>query len=271
MQNDIDAFIKVGTDAAREASQLIMDRFRTQFSVSRKGATNLVTEVDFAAEELIVSRILKAFPDHKVLAEENHSETKGGAHVWIIDPLDGTTNFAHGLPVFAVSIGLEIDGQLEWGIIRNPNLKEVFTARRGKGAFCNGVPIHVSKVDSLQDGLLTTGFPYDIRTSPENNLAYFSAFALRAQAVRRAGSAAVDFCYVAAGRYDGFWELKLHPWDCAAGYLMVREAGGLVTNFRGEAGSIYDSEVVATNGRIHEEMLTLIHEVASLTTLERGS
>ncbi len=271
MKKDIDAFIKVGTEAAHEASRLIMRRFRTDVSVSRKGAVNLVTDVDLAAEELIVGRITKAFPDHKILAEENYSEAKGGDHVWIVDPLDGTTNFAHGLPVFAVSIGLAIGGQLEWGIIVNPNLNETFTARLGKGAFCNGVPVHVSKIDSLQDGLLTTGFPYDIRTSPDNNLAYFSAFALRAQAVRRAGSAAVDFCWVAAGRYDGFWELKLHPWDCAAGYLMVREAGGMVTNFLGHPGSIYDPEVIASNGKIHEEMLTLIHEVASLTKLERGS
>jgi myo-inositol-1(or 4)-monophosphatase len=264
-------FIKVGTEAALSAGRLIMERSRTNFSVSRKGLTNLVTEVDLAAEELIVSQILKSFPSHQILAEEKHSQEKRGSHIWIIDPLDGTTNFAHGFPMFAVSIGLEIDGELEWGIVYNPNLEEVFIARRGGGAFCNGVPIQVSRIDTLQDGLVTTGFPYDIRTSPDNNLAYFSAFVLRAQAVRRAGSAAIDFCYVASGRFDGFWELKLHPWDCAAGYLMVREAGGIVTNFAGEPGSIYERESLATNGLIHEEMLTLIREVASLTTIERGS
>lgn len=268
---EMEAFVSVGMEAALGAGKLIMERFRTGFSVSHKGATNLVTEVDIAAEKFIVSRILKSFPDHSILAEENHSESARGTYTWIIDPLDGTTNFAHGFPVFAVSIGLEIEGELEWGVVYNPNLEEVFTARRGFGAFCNGSPIRVSEVDALKDGLLTTGFPYDIRTSPDNNLAHFSAFALRAQAVRRAGSASVDFCYVAAGRFDGFWEMKLNPWDCAAGYLMVREAGGLVTNFSGRPGSIYEREVIASNGLIHEEMLTLIREVASLTLMERGS
>jgi myo-inositol-1(or 4)-monophosphatase len=164
-----------------------------------------------------------------------------------------------GLSVFAVSIGLEIDGELSCGAVYNPVLEEMFTARRGAGAFCNGKPIHVSATDSLGSSLLSTGFPYDIRTSRNNNLDNFSEFALKAQGVRRGGSAALDFCSVASGSFDGFWELSLHPWDCAAGYLIVREAGGRVTNFRGDPGSIYEPEMVASNGRIHEEMLSTLN------------
>jgi myo-inositol-1(or 4)-monophosphatase len=160
-------------------------------------------------------------------------------------------------------MGLEIEGSLEWGIVYNPNLEEAFTARRAGGAYLNGVPIRVSETETLVASLLATGFPYDIRTSASNNLDYFRAFALRAQGIRRAGSAALDLCYVAAGRFDGFWELKLNPWDCAAGYLMVREAGGKVTNWRGEEGSIYDRECLATNSRIHGQMMTVLHQTTA--------
>lgn len=261
---EVAAYAQVGEEVAREAGGFLMDHFRGRFTVARKGEIDLVTEVDLAAEELIVSRFTSAFPGHSVLAEEKHAHTARGACTWIIDPLDGTTNYAHGYPVFSVSIGLEIDGTIEWGIVYNPNLEEVFIARRGGGASWNGAPIHVSKTDSLGSSLLATGFPYDIRTSKRNNLDYFHEFALRAQGIRRAGSAALDLCYLAAGRFDGFWELKLNPWDCAAGYLMVREAGGMVTNLRGEFGSIYDRECLATNSRIHEEMLTALREAPAL-------
>ena len=227
--SDISEFAKVGTEVALGAGKLLMKHFRTDFAVAHKGDVNLVTEIDIAAEELIVSRILEAFPSHAILAEEGHSEAKRDAHTWIVDPLDGTTNYAHGFPIFCVSIALEIDGKLEWGAVYNPNLEELFSAQRGRGARLNEEPIQVSRVSSLNSSLLATGFPYDIRTSEQNNLDYFREFALRAQAVRRAGSAALDLCYVAAGRFDGFWELKLSPWDCAAGYLVVREAGGRVT------------------------------------------
>ena len=235
-----------------------MERFRSDLAISHKGSINLVTDVDVAAEKLIVERILQAFPDHSILAEENHAESKTGSHVWIIDPLDGTTNYAHGFPVFAVSIALEVEGQVEIGVVCNPVLDELFVARRGRGASCNDTPLRVSAVNALDQSLLATGFPYDIRTSEVNNLDNFRDFSLRAQAVRRAGSAALDLCYVAAGRFDGFWELKLHPWDTAAGFLLVREAGGLVTNFRGERASIYEEECIASNGRIHEEMLMVL-------------
>ena len=262
-----DRVAKVGTAAALAAGKLLMERFRTDFAVSHKGDTNLVTEVDLAAEELIVSRLLEAFPDHTILAEEKHSEAPPGPCTWVIDPLDGTTNYAHGFPAFAVSIGFEVAGRLEWGAVYNPNLGELFAAKRGGGALLNGEPIRVSGTDQLGAGLLATGFPYDIRSSPVTNLEYFAEFALQARGVRRAGSAALDFAYVAAGRLDGFWELKLSPWDCAAGYLLVREAGGIVTNLRGDEGSIYDRQCVVSNSLIHAQMLSVIRKVNFLTRL----
>ncbi len=259
-KHDTDRFAEVGTLAALAAGDLLKRRFRTVVDVRHKGVVNLVTEVDLAVEELVVSVLHREFPDHAILAEENHAEAARAPLTWIIDPLDGTTNFAHGFPLFAVSIGLEVEGELEFGVVYNPILQELFTARRGCGARLNGEGIHVSGVSDLDDSLLATGFPYDIRTSKENNLEYFAEFALRSRAVRRGGSAAMDLCYVAAGVFEGFWEIKLHPWDCAAGYLVVREAGGRVTNFRGEQGSIYEPECVATNGLIHDMMLTILRQ-----------
>jgi myo-inositol-1(or 4)-monophosphatase len=258
--SDRGRFAEVGTSAALAAGDLLKRRFRTGVDVRHKGVVNLVTEVDLAVEELVVSVLRREFPDHAILAEENYAEAARAALTWIIDPLDGTTNYAHGFPLFAVSIGLEMEGELEFGVVYNPILQELFTARRGCGARLNGESIHVSRVSDLDDSLLATGFPYDIRTSKENNLEYFAEFAVRARAVRRGGSAAMDLCYVAAGIFEGFWEIKLHPWDCAAGYLIVREAGGRVTNFSGEQGLIYEPECVATNGLIHDAMLTILRE-----------
>jgi myo-inositol-1(or 4)-monophosphatase len=256
--HSIDDFAQLGTEVALEAGQLLLDRFHTDFTVSHKGTVNLVTDVDLAAEELIVSRIRKAFPSHSILAEENHHDTRGEGIVWIIDPLDGTTNYAHGYPVFSVSIGLEIGGEVEWGAVFDPSRKELFSARRGGGATCNGASLDVSATASLGASLLGTGFPYDIQTDSRNNLNNFCAFAVRTQGIRRGGSAAIDLCYVAAGRFDGFWEIKLNPWDCAAGALIVKEAGGRVTNFSGRPASIYEREIVASNGMIHGEMLDVL-------------
>jgi myo-inositol-1(or 4)-monophosphatase len=259
--DEINEFIKTGIDAAQEAGALLRERFRTRFSITQKGVINLVTEVDLAAEELIVSKILKAFPNHSILAEERHNNTQSGSIRWIIDPLDGTTNYAHGYPDFSVSIGIEISGEVEWGVVYDPMRDELFTAQKGAGARCNGELLHVTEVASLGESLLVTGFPYDIRTSSQTNLAAFCAFAVRCHGVRRSGSAALDLCHVAAGRLDGFWERKLNPWDCAAGYLAVREAGGKVTNYSGRHGSIYDREVVASNGLIHEEMKVVLEAI----------
>jgi myo-inositol-1(or 4)-monophosphatase len=258
---DIENYAAVGVEAAIEAGNHVLRRLSTQFRVSHKGIVNLVTEADLEAEELIVSRIRKAFPAHSILAEEKHKDTREGEFCWIIDPLDGTTNYAHGFPVFSVSIGLEISGKVEWGVIYNPVVSELYTARRGGGAFCNDASIHVSAVESLGASLLATGFPYDIQTSPVNNLDNFCAFARRTQGIRRCGSAALDFCAVAAGRLDGFWELKLNPWDCSAGYLMVEEAGGTVSDFHGEPASIYGGEFIASNGLIHQQMVNVLKSV----------
>ena len=255
---NIDRYAAEGESAARQAGRHLMEKYRTDFTVSHKGVINLVTEVDIAAEEMITQRLRRAFPDHSILAEEKCSKADRGYCTWIIDPLDGTTNYAHGFPFFCVSIGLEIDGRLEFGAVFDPVRDEMFTARRGGGAFCNGDRLQVSSTGSLGAGLLATGFPYDIRTGSRNNLDHFRAFALLAQGLRRTGSAALDMCYVASGRLDGFWEAKLNPWDCAAGFLMVTEAGGRVTTYSGGAVSIYDAEVVASNGRFHDEMIAVL-------------
>ncbi len=258
--DEIERFARAGTSAAQEAAEYLMSQFRKTRSVAHKGEIDLVTDADLVAEQLIVSRLSRQFPDHRFLAEEGHGGTTPGGYTWIVDPLDGTTNYAHGLPIFSVSLALEVAGVVEWGVVVCPCQQETFSARRGGGAFLNGIPIRVSGTADLGASLLATGFPYDIRTSPCNNLDYFRRFALRALAIRRMGSAALDLCYVAAGRFDGFWELKLHPWDVAAGYLVVREAGGRVTNFRGAEGSIYETECVASNGRIHRQMLAVLEE-----------
>ncbi len=265
----IDRWAAAGESVARAAGAFIMGHFRGKFGVSLKGEIDLVTDIDLAAERMIVSRLQSDFPDHAVLSEELHPKADRLAVTWIIDPLDGTTNYAHGFPVFSVSIGLEIEGVLEWGIVYHPVLDEAFVARRGGGARLNGVPIAVSQTESLGASLLATGFPYDIRTSEQNNLDFFCEFALRARGIRRAGSAALDLCYVAAGRFDGFWELKLNPWDCAAGYLMVLEAGGMVTNLGGDFGSIYDRECLATNSRIHEPMMAVLRDVRAVKSAAR--
>lgn len=267
---NFEQFARVGRDVVREAGALLLSRFHTKVTVEHKGEIDLVTDVDLAAEELIVDRLHSAFPNHGITAEEKHNPGSRGVHTWIIDPLDGTTNFARGFPFFAVSIGLEYEGRLSWGIVFNPVLDETFEAALGGGASLNGNPIRVSETKTLGGSFLATGFPYDIRTSPENNLNHFESFALRSLAIRRAGSAALDLCYLAAGRFDGFWELTLNPWDCAAGYLMVLEAGGRVTDFQGRPGTIYDRRCVASNSLIHDQMLEVIERSASLTNLERG-
>lgn len=261
---NIDEFATIGAEIAGQAGQYLLERFHTDFAVKHKGTIDLVTEVDIAVEERIVTRLRAAFPDHSILAEENNTETRGGFCTWIIDPLDGTTNYAHGFPFFSVSIGLEISGRLEFGAVCDPVRNELFTARRGGGAFCNGESMSVSKTASLGAGLLATGFPYDIRTSEQNNLANFCGFALKVQGLRRTGSAALDLCHVAAGRLDGFWESKLKPWDCAAGFLIVTEAGGCISGYSGQPVSVYDAEVVASNGCIHQQMVAVLEQASEI-------
>ncbi len=241
----------VAKDAALAAGEVLLRHHRRQdFGVSKKGRINLVTDADLESEELIVERIRENFPDHRILAEERGSLSGDSPVRWVVDPLDGTTNFAHGYPCFCVSIGVELDGKDAIGVVFNPVSRELFTARKGQGAQLNGEPIHVSAVDNLVDSLLVTGFSYD-RDEIEHNLRHFNRLMLHARAVRRDGSAAMDLCSVACGRFDGFWELSLHPWDVAAGKLIVEEAGGRVTAFDGSKCGICDEQILATNGKVH--------------------
>lgn len=243
---------------AREAGALLRARIHENHSVRYKGEINLVTEADRLSEALIMDRIRKAFPGHDILSEESPETQNGSGFRWIVDPLDGTTNYAHGYPVFCVSIALEVEGVIRLGAVFNPMLDELFAAEKGKGAFLNGRRLAVSRTEELSRGLLATGFPYDLREDPNNNLNYFHALAMRAQAVRRAGSAALDMAYLAAGRFDGFWELKLMPWDTAAGWLLVVEAGGLVTDIHGGPYALCSPHILASNGLLHEAMIRVL-------------
>ena len=257
-------FLDIAVDAARIAGRFQQYRFASPLDVTLKGDKNLVTEVDQESERLIVGLLLEAFPDHSIVAEEGEYPQGDTPFRWIIDPLDGTTNYAHGFPWFCVSIGLESAGELVAGVTYSPLHDELFTATRGGGAFLNGQRLHVSTRSPLQNTLLGTGFPYDCASDPANNFGNFTAFQKAARGIRRAGAAALDLAYVAAGRLDGFWELKLKPWDVAAGVLLVREAGGTVTTFDGSAYDVFNHRIVASNGLIHEEM------TAILTTLDQG-
>lgn len=245
--------------AAMTAGKIILDYARTGFRVSHKDVVNLVTDADRAAEQAIVETIRLAYPSHRILAEERGQETGGDSpYQWVVDPLDGTTNFAHRFPVYCVSIGLECRGRMLLGVVFDPTRDELFLGEADRGATLNGESIRVSATATLDASLLVTGFAYDIRHATHNNLDYFSQFALRAQGVRRTGAAALDLCYVAAGRFDGFWEMKLHPWDMAAGTLIVTEAGGRVTDFSNGPFSIYGPELIASNGAIHEAMVEVL-------------
>ncbi len=249
--------LAAATEIARDAGQVLLTRFRKDIKVSKKGRIDLITEMDLKVERMIVDQIHLRFPDHEVLAEEQGSQAGDGPYKWIVDPLDGTTNYAHGYRFFSVSIGVESEGKLILGVVYDPVTEELFSAARGQGATLNGQPIRVSDEDLLINGLLCTGFSYD-REEIKGNLELFNRMILHSQAIRRDGSAALDLCYVACGRFDGFWELSLNPWDMAAGRLIVEEAGGWVTAFNGSASTIYDRELLATNGKIHAEMMEIL-------------
>ena len=226
--------------------------------VSFKGDVDLVTQFDKESQSLIVHGLQKKFPDFGILSEEGIELNTDSPIRWILDPLDATTNFAHSLPIWAVSCGLEYEGEVVLGLVYDPTRKESFTGIKGAGAFLNGRRIYVSKTGQLSRSLLATGFPYDIRKTKKDNLVHFNNFAKRAQAVRRLGSAALDLCYTACGRFDGYWELKLAPWDQAAGSLILKEAGGRITDFKGQKFDIYGDEVLATNGLIHRQMMQVL-------------
>jgi myo-inositol-1(or 4)-monophosphatase len=252
-------YLTTAIEAVVLAGDLQMARFGREFTVNKKSAIDLVTEVDVEVERRFRALIAGRFPDHQILAEE-----MGGARVapagpcWVFDPIDGTTNFAHGLPIFCASLALEIDGAAQVAAVYDPTRKELFTAERGAGAFLNGRRLHVSTADQLVDAVLVTGFPYDVHARVDEIVGLFAAFVGQARAVRRLGSAAIDLCYVAAGRLDGFWETDLKAWDMAGGALIGTEAGGRVTNTEGEPFSSRGGHVLASNGHLHEAMLRVI-------------
>jgi myo-inositol-1(or 4)-monophosphatase len=240
----------VGDKIARKAGQ--------PKRISFKGEVDLVTQFDREAQNMIIKGLKRGYPDFGVLSEEDVDRDTDRPVKWIVDPLDGTTNFAHGLPIWAISIALEVKGDVVLGVVYDPNRNEMFYSRRNSGAYLDRRRIKVSSTKKLAHSLLVTGFPYDIRISKNNNLIQFNTFAVRSRAVRRLGSAALDLCYTACGRFDGYWEMKLSPWDQAAGALILREAGGRITDFKGKEFNIYGDEVLGTNGKIHGQMMRVL-------------
>lgn len=254
-KNDIKELL---INTAKMAGDLVLAEFGKVQSIEFKGEIDIVTEMDKLAEDLIISEIKKKFPDHGIITEESDEQNVSAKSRWIIDPIDGTTNYAHGFPFFCTSIGFEVDGVIEAGCVYLPYMNELFFAELGGGAFLNDKPIKVSTIIEVDKSLLATGFPYDIRTSKNNNLDNFVKVVKTAQAIRRPGAAAIDICYVAAGRLEGFWEVKLKPWDMAAAKIILEEAGGRLSGFDGEEFSIYEDFCLATNGLVHDELVGLL-------------
>ena len=248
---------EVAVGAALAAGQLLRQRYGRPQDVEYKGEIDLVTTLDRQAEALIVGRIHAAYPDHTIVAEEGSGTAGSAEHRWLVDPLDGTSNYAHGYPVFCVSVAYERAGRVALGVVYDPLREDLFLAEAGGGATLNGRPLRVSVTESLAQSLLSTGFPYD-RTLYPPALRRWETLIWRAQALRRGGSAALDLCYVAAGRSDGYWERPVQPWDVAAGLLLVTEAGGQATSFSGGPPDVYSGELAATNGRIHGELLAAL-------------
>ncbi len=248
-------------ETARDAGQILLEKFGRKISISKKGDINLVTEADLASEALIIERIKSYYPRHSILAEESgEAVIIGGDNTWkwIIDPLDGTTNYAHGYPCFCVTIALEHEGEIVIGVTYDPTRNELFAAEKGRGATLDNKPIRVSAETKLADSLIVTGFPYDFKQKPQFERS-LTEFLLKSRGVRRDGSAAIDMAYVACGRFDGFWEEGLSPWDVAAGKLLIEEAGGQVTYYDGSPFSIYAPPICASNGGIHGEMLAILN------------
>ena len=255
----MDELKKVLHEAIAEAGKIILARFDGDFKIDHKeGINNLVTEVDKLAEDKIIKVIRATFPTHTIISEEVGEMIKPSDYQWIVDPIDGTVNFAHGVPFCCVSIGILHHDELVLGVVYNPMMNELFFAEKGKGATLNGKPIKVSSNGNFKTAFLVTGFPYNWPNREEHPIKVFEKLVLEGLPVRRLGSAAIDLCWVACGRFDGFWEYNLQAWDVAAGYLIVREAGGIVTDFEGAPATVFTRQTLASNGRIHDEMLAVI-------------
>jgi myo-inositol-1(or 4)-monophosphatase len=244
---------------AREAGRILLDKFGKKINVFKKGDINLVTEADLASEKFIIDQISTYYPKHSILAEESGVAVVDGESKWkwIIDPLDGTTNFAHGYPCFCVTIAVEFEGNIVVGVTFDPTRDEMFAAEKGSGAFLNNKQIHTSATETLGDSLICTGFPYDV-AERDNFARHFTDFVMQARGIRRDGSAAIDMAYVACGRFDGFWEEGLNTWDVAAGKLLIEEAGGRVSYYDDTDFSIYKPPICASNGLIHQQMLSIL-------------
>lgn len=262
--------IELAIQAAREAGAILQDYAQRGFEITHKGRINLVTEADLASERHLKQLIAAHFPTHRIIAEESwegeHDVTDDN-YTWLIDPLDGTTNFSHGFPCYAVSIGVERKGESVAGVIYDPSRDEMFAAERGAGATLNGKPIRVSDIAELEKALTVSGFPYDVRERMDEYLPAWREFLIHSQAVRRLGAAAIDMACIACGRMDGFWEHGLHPWDVAAGWVIIEEAGGRVTKLDGSPFDNYSAKLLCTNGLIHDEMLAVLHHVREETNL----
>lgn len=254
---DLSRYKGVMFEAAGEAAKILMENFDTDFEIGRKRDYNdLVTEIDKKSEAKIIEIIHKHFPGHNVLGEEGGDLNKESDYVWIVDPIDGTINYTHSLPIFCVSIALEIKGEVLLGIVYSPMAHEKFWAEKGKGAYLNDKKISVSEIEYLKDSLLVTGFPYGAKDNSDHCIDHFVNFVKLGLPIRRLGSAAMDICYLAAGRFDAFWEVNLNAWDVAAAYLILTEAGGKITDFTGNVYSIYGKQILGTNGRtVHNEMI----------------
>ena len=251
-------FLATAIEAVVRAGDLQMAKFGTGVRVEKKGAIDLVTEVDLEVERMFRALVAGRFPDHDVLAEELDIASTGARHRWVFDPLDGTTNFAHGVPIFCASLALEIDGRAVVAAVYDPNREELFTAEAGVGSWMNGQRLKVSTSATVLESMLVTGFPYNIHQKADEFVKVFAQVLKHARAIRRLGSAAIDICWVAAGRMDGFWEASLKAWDMRAAALILEEAGGQVTGMGGEQWDPYEGHILATNGRIHDEVLRIL-------------
>lgn len=266
---DLELTLRTAEPIARSAGDILREAYSQPRQIEYKGTVNLVTQADRASERYIVAALGEAFPSHAVMAEEGSNTGGQSGLTWLIDPLDGTTNFAHGFPVFAVSMALRDARQVLAGIVYDPMRDECFTAAKGGGAMLNGRPIHVSGTPDMGQGLLATGFPYDRQTAEDNNTTALGVLIRRCQGIRRAGAAALDLVYVACGRLDGYWEMRMQPWDIAAGMLIVREAGGRATSYHGaeqDDAILSGGRIVASNSLIHDAMLAALADIYPANT-----